>query len=115
MKQQRTEVTHKRIYMAKLKTLAEKQQIRYAMVYTAFGALIGILISTFGLLAFGIDPSPAAGIVGAVAGTLGGVIIGFFATSPKDDHKEGFKDIKAIDLSSVTSTPKKTVRSGTKR
>ena len=96
--------------MAKLKTLAEKQQIRYTMVYMAFGSLIGILIATFGLLSFGIDPSPATGIVGAVAGTLGGVIIGFFATSPKDDHKEGFKDIKAVDTGVVPKSPLK--RSG---
>lgn len=81
--------------MAKLRTLAEKQDIRYRMVYMAFSALITIPLLALGLLAIGISPAPAAGIFSTAAATLGAVIIGFFATSPKDDSHEGFKGMSS--------------------
>ncbi len=71
--------------MVKLKTLAEKQEIRYRLIYIAFGALVVIPIAAFSLLAFGVDPSSASGIVATVAASFSAIILGFFATSPKDD------------------------------
>lgn len=74
--------------MAKLKTLGEKQSIRYRMVYAALGTLILIPMVALGLLFVGVDPSSASGIFSTSAVTLGAVVIGFFATSPKDDEKD---------------------------
>ncbi len=71
--------------MAKLKTLAEKQEIRYRLVYIAFAALVIIPIAAFGLLAFGVNPSSASGIVATVAASFSAIVLGFFATSPRDD------------------------------
>ena len=70
----------------KVKTLGEKQTIRYRMVYVALGTLVTIPAAALGLLAFGIDPSSANGIFSTAAATLGAVVIGFFATSAKDDN-----------------------------
>ncbi len=82
--------------MAKLKTLAEKQEIRYRMVYMAFASLLLTPVAAYAMITFGFDPAPATGIIATTAASMGGVIIGFFATAPKDDVNEGFKDIKAI-------------------
>ena len=76
--------------MAKLKTLAEKQEIRYRMVYIAFFGLLAIPATAFTLTGFGIDISSTTGIVSTVAASLSAIVIGFFATAPKDDAKEGF-------------------------
>ena len=76
--------------MAKLKTLAEKQEIRYRMVYIAFAALLAIPVAAFALAGFGIDVTSTTGIVSTVAASLSAVVVGFFATAPKDDLKEGF-------------------------
>ena len=72
--------------MVKLKTLGEKQAIRYRMVYGAFTFMMAIPVAAFALIYLGIDPSSAQGIVGTSAASFSAVIIGFFATSPKDDH-----------------------------
>ena len=71
--------------MAKLKTLGEKQAIRYRMIYIAFGFMMAIPAAAYGLLAFGIDPSSAQGIVSTAVASFSAIIIGFFATTPKDD------------------------------
>ena len=34
----------------------------------------------------GVNPSSAAGIFSTSAATLGAIVIGFFATTPKDDN-----------------------------
>lgn len=68
-----------------LKTLEEKQDIRYRMIYIAFSVMVVIPFTAFGLLTFGIDPASAGGIVSTAVASFSAIIIGFFATSPKDD------------------------------
>jgi len=74
----------------KVKTLAEKQDIRYKMVYVAFTGLLVIPIAAFGLAAGGIDVTSTTGIVSTVAASMSAIVLGFFATSPKNDLKEGY-------------------------
>ena len=71
--------------MGKLKTLGEKQTIRYRMIYIAFAFMMAIPAAAYVLLAFGIDPSSAQGIVSTAVASFSAIIIGFFATTPKDD------------------------------
>ena len=68
-----------------LKTLGEKQAIRYRMIYIAFGFMMAIPTAAFGLLWLGVDPSSAQGIVSTAIASFSAIIIGFFATTPKDD------------------------------
>ena len=74
--------------MGKPKTFAEKQAIRYNMIYLAFGTLIAIPLLALLLLVIGIDPAPASAIFSTAAITLGGIVVGFFATAIKDDKKD---------------------------
>ena len=71
-----------------LKTLGEKQVIRYRMIYIAFGFIMAVPVAAFALLAFGIDPSSAQGIVGTAIASFSAIIVAFFATSPKDDKND---------------------------
>lgn len=79
--------------MSTPKTLAEKQKIRYTIVFLAFANIVLMPFMALALLSFGIDPSPAAGIFATAAVTLGAIVIGFFATAPKDDYTEGFSNM----------------------
>lgn len=72
--------------MIKLKTLAEKQSIRYRMVYLAFGALLILPFAAIGVTFIGMDPSSAAGIVATGCATLGAIVIAHFSTTPRDDN-----------------------------
>ena len=69
----------------KVKTLGEKQAFRYKTVTAAFIALLLLPFVALIITALGFDPSPASGIVATACATLGGVVIGFFSTTPKDD------------------------------
>jgi len=73
----------------KVKTLGEKQAIRYRMVYAALGTLIAIPVMALGLLLVGVDPSSANGIFATASATLGVIVVGFFGTSAKDDNAKG--------------------------
>jgi len=67
------------------KTFTEKQDIRYRMVYIAFGTLVAIPLIALGLLYVGVDPSAASGIFSVSSATLGAIVIGHFSTNIKDD------------------------------
>lgn len=72
--------------MAKLKTLAEKQEIRYKMVYAAFAVIIAIPVAAIILAGFGIDISSTTSVIGTTSATLSAIVIAHMATSPKDDN-----------------------------
>lgn len=66
-------------------TLQEKQQLRRDYVKASFVFMIGIPVTALGLIMFGIDPSPASAIFATASATFSAVIIGHFATTPKED------------------------------
>ena len=72
--------------MDKLKTLGQKQAIRYRMIYIAFGFMMAIPATAFILLLVGVDPSSAQGIISTSVASFSAIILGFFATTPKDDN-----------------------------
>jgi len=72
--------------MAKLLTLAEKQESRRNYVKASFVLMILIPVVTMGLVTIGIDPSSASGIIATASATFSAVIVGHMATSPKDDN-----------------------------
>lgn len=70
------------------KTLGEKQQIRYRIVYIALATLVAIPTMALGLLLLGVDPSSASGIFSTSAATLSAIIAAHLATTPKNDSNE---------------------------
>ena len=78
--------------MSKLKTLADKQAIRYRMVYAALATLIVIPVAALLLLYVGIDASSTEGLFSISSATLGAIVIGHFSTSIKDDGSSRLKD-----------------------
>lgn len=72
--------------MAKLKTLAEKQAIRYKIVYVAFVTIISIPVAAIVLAGFGIDISSTTSVIGTTSATLSAIVMTHMATSPKDDN-----------------------------
>lgn len=67
-------------------TIAEKQAERRGYIKAAFTFLIIIPAAALAMLIFGVDPSPAATIFATASATFGAIIIGHFATSPKEDN-----------------------------
>ncbi len=66
-------------------TKDEKLEERRGYVKAAFVFMILIPSVALGLLVFGIDPSPAGAIFATASATFSAIVIGHFATSPKDD------------------------------
>jgi len=64
-------------------TLNDKIQARRRYVAAAFAMMCIIPAASLGLLLYGVDPSPAAGIFATSAATFSALIIGNFATTPK--------------------------------
>jgi hypothetical protein len=65
-------------------TLHDKHIMRNRLVYIAFAFMVIVPIASIGLLLLGISPAPAASIFATASATFGAIIIGHFATSPKD-------------------------------
>ena len=66
-------------------TIADKMVERRKYVKAAFAFMVTIPAVALGLLVFGIDPSPAATIFATASATFSAIIVGHFATTPKND------------------------------
>ena len=65
-------------------TITEKLNERRGYVKAAFTFLVMIPVSAVVLLITGIDPSPMSTIFSTSAATFSALIIGHFATTPKE-------------------------------
>ena len=68
-------------------TLKEKYEARQRYVKGAFAFMVGIPIASLGLLAYGISPEPASTIFATSSSTFAALILGHFATTPKNNHR----------------------------
>lgn len=68
-------------------TIEEKHRNRRGYVRVSFLGLIAMPAAAFTMVAYGIDVSQLSGIFGTSSATLGAIVIGHLATTPKDDSK----------------------------
>ena len=66
-------------------TAVEKLSERRGYIKAAFTFMVLIPVCALVMLMTGIDPSPANVIFSTSSATFGSLIIGHFATTPKDD------------------------------